>query len=123
MDTEGPSPDEADQENSRPTPRRKKSSILGHPLGGDGVGCRTGPPRTCDRVLPGGRGRDMKNRRTAASRSPDPSQEPARNPSLGGEIRGKIGRQLRDMYDDVVAQGVPDRFVELLNRLEKPNEK
>jgi hypothetical protein len=65
----------------------------------------------------------MKNRRTAASRSPDPSQEPARNPSLGGEIRGKIGRQLRDMYDDVVAQGVPDRFVELLNRLEKPNEK
>jgi len=27
------------------------------------------------------------------------------------------------MYDDVVAQGVPDRFVELLNRLEKQNEK
>jgi len=27
------------------------------------------------------------------------------------------------MYDDVVAQGVPDRFVELLNRLERQNEK
>jgi Anti-sigma factor NepR len=67
----------------------------------------------------------MKNRKPAASRPPDPSQEPAgtANPSLGGEIRGKIGRQLRDMYDDVVAQGVPDRFVELLNRLEKQNEK
>jgi len=67
----------------------------------------------------------MKNSKTAASRSQDPSEEPdgKANPGLGGEIRGKIGRQLRDMYDDVVAQGVPDRFVELLNRLEKQNEK
>jgi Anti-sigma factor NepR len=67
----------------------------------------------------------MKNRKPVASRPPEPSQEPAEksNPSLGGEIRGKIGRQLRDMYDDVVAQGVPDRFVELLNRLERQNEK
>ena len=67
----------------------------------------------------------MKNRKIVASRPSDPSQEPAgkANPSLGGEIRGKIGRQLRDMYDDVVGQGVPDRFVELLNRLERQNEK
>ena len=67
----------------------------------------------------------MKNRKPAASRSPDTSPEPAGNaePSLGGEIRGKIGRQLREMYDDVVAQGVPDRFVDLLNRLERQNEK
>jgi hypothetical protein len=67
----------------------------------------------------------MKNRKPVASRSPETSPEPGgkAKPSLGGEIRGKIGRQLRDMYDDVVAQGVPDRFVELLNRLEKQNEK
>ena len=67
----------------------------------------------------------MKNRKPVASRSPDTSPEPAdkAEPSLGGDIRGKIGRQLREMYDDVVAQGVPDRFVELLNRLEKQNEK
>jgi hypothetical protein len=67
----------------------------------------------------------MKNRKPAASRPPDTSPEPAdtAEPSLGGDIRGKIGRQLREMYDDVVAQGVPDRFVELLNRLEKQNEK
>ena len=66
----------------------------------------------------------MKNRKPAASRSPDMSPEPAEKPepSLGGDIRGRIGRQLRDMYDDVVVQGVPDRFVELLNRLEKQNE-
>jgi hypothetical protein len=66
----------------------------------------------------------MKNSKPAASRSPDMSSEPAEKaePSLGGDIRGKIGRQLREMYDDVLAQGVPDRFVELLNRLEKQNE-
>ena len=67
----------------------------------------------------------MKNRKPAASRPPETAPEPAENaePSLGGEIRGKIGRQLREMYDDVVAQGVPDRFVDLLNRLERQNEK
>jgi hypothetical protein len=67
----------------------------------------------------------MKKSKPAASRPPDTSPEPAEDagPSLGGDIRGNIGRQLRDMYDDVVAQGVPDRFVELLNRLERQNEK
>jgi len=67
----------------------------------------------------------MKDRKPAASRSPETSPEPAgkAEPSLGGDIRGKIGRQLREMYDDVLAQGVPDRFVDLLNRLERQNEK
>jgi hypothetical protein len=40
-------------------------------------------------------------------------------PSLGRDIQTKIGQQLRAMYDDVVSQGVPARFVELLDRLEK----
>ena len=67
----------------------------------------------------------MKNRKPVASRPPDTPPEPGgkTKPSLGGDIRGKIGRQLREMYDDVLAQGVPDRFVELLNRLERQNEK
>jgi hypothetical protein len=30
----------------------------------------------------------------------------------------KIGQQLRAMYDDVLSQGVPDCFVEFLNRLD-----
>jgi hypothetical protein len=38
---------------------------------------------------------------------------------LGREIQTKIGEQLRAMYDDVVGQGVPDRFVELLRQLDK----
>ena len=41
---------------------------------------------------------------------------------LGREIQSKIGEQLRAIYDDVVSQGVPDRFVELLQRLEKKDD-
>jgi hypothetical protein len=66
----------------------------------------------------------MKNRKPAASQSPTaPDAVKKPRASLSEDIRGKIGRQLRDMYDDVVAQGVPDRFVDLLNRLERQNEK
>jgi hypothetical protein len=42
---------------------------------------------------------------------------------LGREIQAKIGQQLRALYDDVVSQGVPDRFADLLNRLDKPADK
>jgi hypothetical protein len=38
--------------------------------------------------------------------------------SLGREIQSKIGEQLRALYDGVLDQGVPDRFVDLLRRLE-----
>jgi hypothetical protein len=39
--------------------------------------------------------------------------------SLGRDIQSKIGEQLRAMYDDVVSQGVPDRFADLLRRLDQ----
>jgi Anti-sigma factor NepR len=40
---------------------------------------------------------------------------------LGPDIKAKIGMQLRLMYGEVVDQGVPDRFVEMLKRLDDPN--
>jgi hypothetical protein len=42
---------------------------------------------------------------------------------LGRDVQAKIGNQLRAIYDDVVTEGVPDRFVELLKRLDKKDEK
>jgi hypothetical protein len=36
---------------------------------------------------------------------------------LGPEIRARIGRQLRALYDDVVNQGVPDKFADMLKNL------
>jgi hypothetical protein len=40
-------------------------------------------------------------------------------PSLNREIQTKIGQQLRAIYDDVVDQGVPDRFADLLRDIEQ----
>jgi hypothetical protein len=37
---------------------------------------------------------------------------------LSREATIKIGQQLRAMYDEVVKEGVPDRFSELLKRLD-----
>jgi len=42
---------------------------------------------------------------------------------LSHEIQRKIGQQLRAMYTDVVNEGVPDRFAELLSRLDKQDKK
>jgi len=37
---------------------------------------------------------------------------------LDRSIQNEIGRNLRAMYNDVVEQGVPDRFADLLAKLE-----
>jgi hypothetical protein len=52
---------------------------------------------------------------TAATRNKRESAKPAK---LGREVQARLGQQLRAMYDDVVNQGVPDRFADLINRLE-----
>jgi hypothetical protein len=36
---------------------------------------------------------------------------------LGSDIKARIGQQLHAMYSDVVNQGIPDRFSEILRRL------
>jgi hypothetical protein len=36
---------------------------------------------------------------------------------LDRETQGKIGEQLRRMHDDIVREGVPDRFADLIARL------
>jgi Anti-sigma factor NepR len=41
-----------------------------------------------------------------------------RRTSLNREIQLKIGQQLRASYNEVVDQGVPSRFAELISRLD-----
>jgi Anti-sigma factor NepR len=45
---------------------------------------------------------------------------PGKQGGLNAEIQSRIGHQLRAMYDDVVRQGVPDRFVDLIRKLDGP---
>jgi hypothetical protein len=47
---------------------------------------------------------------------------PAKQGGLNAEIQSRIGHQLRAMYDDVVRQGVPDRFAELIRKLDAPGD-
>jgi hypothetical protein len=42
---------------------------------------------------------------------------------LGPDIKAKIGQQLRLLYSEVVNQGIPDRFVEVLRDLDDPTNK
>ena len=45
---------------------------------------------------------------------------PGAKGGLNAEIQSRIGHQLRAMYDDVVRQGVPDRFADLIRKLDTP---
>jgi len=47
-----------------------------------------------------------------------PQPQKAAKGGLNSEIQARIGHQLRAMYDDVVRQGVPDRFAELIRQLD-----
>lgn len=51
---------------------------------------------------------------TAEARNRKTSAKPAK---LSREVQARLGQQLRSMYDDVVNQGVPDRFAELIDRI------
>ncbi len=56
----------------------------------------------------------MKDVKSQASKNAAP-----RKPGgLNAEIQSRIGHQLRAMYDDVVRQGVPDRFADLVRKLD-----
>lgn len=66
--------------------------------------------------------KDLKSQGTKMN-SAEPSVRGKRPGGLNNEIQARIGHQLRAMYDDVVRQGVPDRFADLIRQLDEPTEK
>jgi hypothetical protein len=58
----------------------------------------------------------MKDLKSQASKTAAPGKQGG----LNAEIQSRIGHQLRAMYDDVVRQGVPDRFADLIRKLDVP---
>jgi hypothetical protein len=60
----------------------------------------------------------MKDVKSQASKTAAPGKQG----SLNAEIQSRIGHQLRAMYDDVVRQGVPERFAELIRKLDVPSD-
>jgi hypothetical protein len=58
--------------------------------------------------------------------SMNPTADTISNPSpppqeaiLEADVQVQIGRQLRAVYDEVVGEGVPERFLRLLEELER----
>ena len=41
---------------------------------------------------------------------------------LGTDVKAKIGQQLRDTYNEILGQGVPERFYETLRGLDDPDD-
>jgi hypothetical protein len=60
----------------------------------------------------------MKDVKSQASKSAAPGHKGG----LNAEIQSRIGHQLRAMYDDIVRQGVPDRFADLIRKLDVPQD-
>jgi Anti-sigma factor NepR len=58
----------------------------------------------------------MKDVKSQASKNTAPGKQGG----LNAEIQSRIGHQLRAMYDDVVRQGVPERFADLIRKLDVP---
>jgi len=54
----------------------------------------------------------------ATNRSKKGNAKPAK---LSREVQARLGQQLRAMYDEVVNEGVPDRFNDLVNRIDGGN--
>jgi hypothetical protein len=52
------------------------------------------------------------------SAEPGDKKKSTKANKLDRATRAKLGQQLRAVYDEVVSQGVPPRFTELLTRLE-----
>ena len=59
-----------------------------------------------------------KGKRAARVNPEMSSTDPPAEPVLERAVQERIGTHLRAMYDDLMQQPVPDRFAELLSRLE-----
>jgi len=58
---------------------------------------------------------DMK----AATETTPKGSAPSNGAILEADLQTHIGRQLRAVYDEVVNEAVPDRFLQLLEELER----
>jgi hypothetical protein len=59
------------------------------------------------------------NKHNSRKSAPADSRGEGSKTGLDKDIQLRIGEGLRAMYDDVVKEGVPDRFAELLKALDQ----
>ena len=64
----------------------------------------------------------MNKRKPSRQRLDVQNPRPMPVAKLGPDIKAKIGQQLRVLYGEIVDQGVPDRFVDILRGLDGPDD-
>lgn len=106
----------------------QKSSVHGEPSAAPMVLLRT-KGTTGARPGLGSWGRTMNERKPVGQQNPMEAAATRRKrlqakpAKLGRDVQARLGHQLRAMYDEVVNQGVPDRFNELIDRLDGSGKK
>ncbi len=65
---------------------------------------------------------EQKSPERPAADAPEKAKKTGK-PAKAGQLNEHIGKELRAMFDDVVAEPVPDRFRQLLDALEKKQAK
>lgn len=63
--------------------------------------------------------KDARGKGTAEDAPKGSAMEEGLEPTLDRAIQSRIGHHLRAMYDDLMHQPVPDRFAELIGRLDQ----
>jgi Anti-sigma factor NepR len=61
------------------------------------------------------------SRQSQSTKLQGPEMKPVAK--LGNDVKAKIGQQLRLMYDEIVEQGVPERFAAILREMDEPTGK
>jgi hypothetical protein len=61
----------------------------------------------------------IKRRPSGPTATPPAVPEEGNDIPKGGEVGERIGRELRAMFEDVVAEPVPEKFRRLLDELER----
>lgn len=63
-------------------------------------------------------GRTQRQKEPTSGSPPSGNETAGGHQALGKDIQAQIGQQLRAVYDDVLKEDVPDRFMKLLAELD-----
>ena len=69
--------------------------------------------------MDGSEGKDRKPMLSHAYPAAAARKERRRSGKVGDDVQAHIGDRLRTLYEDVLSEPVPDRFLELLSQLER----
>ena len=74
-------------------------------------------------MVKGGQGAGGASKSGAGMRTETQGRSDSGKANIDPRIQTEIGKHLRDIYDDVISEPVPSKFMELLEKLERSSQK